>query len=94
VKNRNRSSAASRNVIVKDEPAEGPASNKDDHRRGRFFPKKPPDDPLDFLTERVISLVPGRIGKVIAVAVWSIAIAVWLIGASLTVYGWYQWTRH
>jgi hypothetical protein len=73
--------------MVKNEPAEDPASTKDDQGRGRFFSTRPTGDPLEFATGLITSLVPGRIGK-------AIAIAVWLVGASLIVFEWFQWMRH
>jgi hypothetical protein len=73
--------------MVKNEPAEDPVPTNDDHGRGRFFPTKPTGDPLDFATELITRLVPGRIGKVIAIAVW-------LIAMSFIVIEWLQWIRH
>src|SRR5579871_2646472 len=76
-------------IMVNKEPAEEPAEDptKDHQGRGRFFPTRPTSDPLEFATELITSLMPGRIGKVIAIAVW-------LIGASLIVLEWFQWMRH
>ena len=48
---------------------------------------RPTGDPLEFVTDLIIRLIPGRIGKVIAIGVW-------LIGVSLIVYEWFQWIRH
>jgi len=71
----------------KNEPAEDPPSTNGDHGRGRFFPTKPPGDPLDFATELITRLMPGRIGKVIAIALVAIC-------ASFIVIEWLQWIRH
>lgn len=62
------------------------ASTKDHQGRGRFFPTRPTSDPLEFAIELITSLVPGRIGKVIAIAVR-------LVGASFIVLEWFQWMR-
>jgi len=45
---------------------------------------RPTGDPLEFATELIIRLIPGRIGKVIAIGVF-------LIGMSLIVLEWFGW---
>jgi hypothetical protein len=67
--------------MVKNEPAEDESTNGG-HGRGRIFPTKPPGDPLDFAAELIIGLIPGRIGKVIAIIV---TIVVLRVGAAVTV---------
>jgi hypothetical protein len=49
---------------------------------------KPTGDPLEFATELIMRLIPGRTGKVIA---WVVFLVCFLIGAAVFVLNLLQW---
>ncbi|HKD25187.1 MAG TPA: hypothetical protein VKC66_04625 [Xanthobacteraceae bacterium] len=52
-----------------------------------FFPRKPTGDPLEFATDLITRLMPGRVGKLIALGMWLIAVSL------IVIEWWFQWFR-